>query len=59
MKEESITNSLRPPQQCDDPLHGVTLEMILKELVARYGWEKLGQEGLFAVSPTSRRLRPA
>ncbi|MDN3656321.1 VF530 family protein [Ferruginibacter paludis] len=26
-----------------DPLHGKTLEAILTELVARYGWEKLGQ----------------
>lgn len=26
-----------------DPLHGVTLEMILNELVAGYGWAELGQ----------------
>ena len=26
-----------------DPLHGVTLEMIVNHLVARYGWEELGQ----------------
>lgn len=25
-----------------DPLHGITLETILKELVARHGWPKLG-----------------
>lgn len=25
-----------------DPLHGKTLEMILKELVSFYGWEQLG-----------------
>lgn len=25
-----------------DPLHGVTLEQILNELVAFYGWEQLG-----------------
>ena len=25
-------------------LHGITLEMILDQLVARYGWELLGQE---------------
>lgn len=25
-----------------DPLHGKTLEMILKELVEFYGWEQLG-----------------
>jgi uncharacterized protein (DUF2132 family) len=26
-----------------DPLHGLTLEMILNELVAAYGWPDLGQ----------------
>jgi uncharacterized protein (DUF2132 family) len=26
-----------------DPLHGVTLEMIVTELVERYGWDELGQ----------------
>ncbi|HKB57671.1 MAG TPA: VF530 family protein [Lacunisphaera sp.] len=26
-----------------DPLHGVTLEMILQELVAHYGWAELGR----------------
>jgi hypothetical protein len=26
-----------------DPLHGVTLEKILQELVERHGWEELGQ----------------
>jgi len=26
-----------------DPLHGVTLEMQVNALVARYGWEKLGK----------------
>ena len=26
-----------------DPLHGVTLEMIVTALVERYGWEELGQ----------------
>lgn len=25
-----------------DPLHGVTLEMILNALVEQYGWEELG-----------------
>lgn len=27
-----------------DPLHGKTLEAILKELVEAYGWERLGSE---------------
>ena len=26
-----------------DPLHGITLEMILIHLVDRHGWEQLGQ----------------
>ena len=26
-----------------DPLHGVTLKALLEDLVARYGWEELGQ----------------
>jgi uncharacterized protein (DUF2132 family) len=27
----------------NDPLHGITLEMILTRLVEHYGWEKLGR----------------
>lgn len=26
-----------------DPLHGITLEMILQELVAQYGWAEMGR----------------
>ena len=26
-----------------DPLHGVTLEMVLNSLVERYGWEEMGR----------------
>ncbi|MCP4409457.1 MAG: DUF2132 domain-containing protein [Gammaproteobacteria bacterium] len=29
--------------QPNNPLHGVTLEMILTRLVEHYGWEELGQ----------------
>ena len=29
-------------QQPNNPLHGVTLEMILNELVGYFGWEDLG-----------------
>ena len=34
----------RPPQSppSKDPLHGVTLEKLLQDLVAHYGWEGLG-----------------
>jgi uncharacterized protein (DUF2132 family) len=27
-----------------DPLHGVTLEMILTQLLARYGWSEMGRQ---------------
>ena len=27
----------------NDPLHGVTLEMILTQLVEHYGWEEMGR----------------
>ena len=27
----------------DDPMHGVTLRMIVEHLVARYGWDELGR----------------
>ena len=30
--------------QPNTPLHGKTLEMILNELVAAYGWEELGRQ---------------
>jgi len=31
-------------QKIIDPLHGVTLKMILEYLVERYGWEELGRK---------------
>lgn len=31
-------------EQPKNPLHGVTLEQILNELVAHYGWPELGRE---------------
>ena len=30
-------------QQLNDPLHGVTLKMILTDLVEQYGWEEMGR----------------
>jgi len=30
-------------EQKNNPLHGLTLEMILNQLVERYGWEELGR----------------
>jgi uncharacterized protein (DUF2132 family) len=32
-----------PPEQPRNPLHGVTLERMLNELVEFFGWEELGQ----------------
>jgi uncharacterized protein (DUF2132 family) len=33
---------MSPPGH-NDPLHGITLERIVTELVARHGWEELGR----------------
>jgi uncharacterized protein (DUF2132 family) len=33
-----------PEEQQNDPLHGITLEMILKDLVDQYGWAELGKK---------------
>jgi uncharacterized protein (DUF2132 family) len=30
-------------EQPNNPLHGITLEMILTELVRQYGWKQLGE----------------
>ena len=30
-------------EQPNNPLHGITLEMMLTSLVNRFGWEELGQ----------------
>lgn len=32
-----------PPSQPRNPLHGLTLEVIVTALVAHYGWEALGE----------------
>jgi uncharacterized protein (DUF2132 family) len=31
------------PAKSNDPLHGVTLEMILRRLVERVGWREMGR----------------
>ena len=36
-----MTNEQTKPK---DPLHGVTLEMIVTRLVGQYGWEELGKQ---------------
>lgn len=34
---------MHPPQP-KNPLHGITLEMMLQHLVLRLGWEQMGQK---------------
>ena len=36
-------NQDQPAQRSKDPLHGVTLEMMLNSLVDRLGWEEMGR----------------
>jgi uncharacterized protein (DUF2132 family) len=33
-----------PPPQPNNPLHGVTLEMMLTQMVERFGWEGLARD---------------
>ena len=43
------------PVQPRNPLHGVTLEMMLEELVAHFGWRELGIQvniGCFTTDPS-------
>jgi uncharacterized protein (DUF2132 family) len=45
------------PEQKNNPLHGITLEMILKELLYQYGWEELGYRiriNCFISNPTTK-----
>lgn len=52
-QEEAFQVLSETPQACNrkimsvehpqDPLHGVTLEMILTRLVEKYGWQELGR----------------
>lgn len=37
------TDSTEKREHPNDPLHGVTLEMMLKRLVNKYGWEGLAK----------------
>jgi len=38
------TSSSMNTEQPRNPLHGITLETMLNELVSHYGWEELGQQ---------------
>lgn len=43
------------PSSSKDPLHGVTLETMLTELSAHYGWEEMGRRitiKCFTVNPS-------
>lgn len=37
------TEKLTPSPHANDPLHGITLEMMLAQLVEHYGWDGLGE----------------
>ena len=42
-------------EQSSDPLHGITLKMILEQLVAYYGWEELDKRiriNCFSINPS-------
>jgi uncharacterized protein (DUF2132 family) len=41
-KPHVIHHTLMSPPHPHDPLHGITLETIIKELVERYGWAEMG-----------------
>lgn len=38
-----MTNPLLPPEQPRNPLHGVTLEAMVRALEAHYGWDELSR----------------
>ncbi|MDZ7605981.1 MAG: VF530 family DNA-binding protein [Cyclobacteriaceae bacterium] len=40
---KTIKTSSANQSQTNNPLHGLTLEEILEFLVAKYGWEELGE----------------
>jgi uncharacterized protein (DUF2132 family) len=42
MQSEDAAQQPEQRPKSKDPLHGVTLERLLTELVAHFGWEELG-----------------
>jgi uncharacterized protein (DUF2132 family) len=44
-------------EQANNPLHGKTLEFILKQLVWHYGWEELGERIKIACFTNSPSLK--
>jgi len=41
--QDTSSPPLQPPAQARNPLHGLTLEVIVSALVAHYGWAGLGE----------------
>ena len=39
----AVRHTIMSVSQPRDPLHGITLETIIKELVERYGWAEMGR----------------
>jgi len=39
-----MTEQMPPTHTSKDPLHGITLEQLLTEMVERHGWETLAAE---------------
>jgi len=53
MEEDSAPPA--PASHPKNPLHGITLEMIVRELQERYGWEEMGRRipvGCFLNNPS-------
>lgn len=42
-ENETMNDAASAPQQPKNPLHGLTLEAIVRALEENYGWEELGQ----------------
>jgi uncharacterized protein (DUF2132 family) len=40
---ETPPHSMPDNTQANNPLHGITLEMVLNRLVEKYGWEEMGR----------------
>jgi uncharacterized protein (DUF2132 family) len=52
-----ISDMISPPSHPRDPLHGITLEKILQQLVQRYGWSEMGRRipvRCFKFNPTMK-----
>jgi uncharacterized protein (DUF2132 family) len=43
MDEPEIENKPKPQHKSNDPLHGLTLEVMINALVEEIGWEEMSQ----------------